>query len=105
MVFQIAVSIILTVVFSFVVAPVSISLAWRFHLIDKPGSEARKIHKNPMPRAGGTIIFLAILAGGALSGVLTTRPFTSIILASTIVFAFGVWDDIRNIPASWKMIG
>lgn len=105
MVFQIAVSIILTVVFSFVVAPVSISLAWRFRLIDKPGSEARKIHKNPMPRAGGTIIFLAILVGGALSGVLTTRPFTSIILASLIVFAFGVWDDINNIRAIWKLLG
>ncbi len=105
MVFQIVISTILAIVFSFVVAPASIAIAWRFHLIDDPGSEARKIHKNPMPRAGGTIIFLAILAGGALSGVLTTRPFTSIILASTIVFAFGVWDDIRNIPASWKMIG
>ena len=105
MVFQIVISIILALAFSSVIAPMSISLAWRFHLIDDPGLEARKIHKAPMPRAGGTIIFLTILAGGALSGVLTTRPFTAIILSSTIVFAFGVWDDIQNIRASWKLVG
>ncbi len=105
MVFQIFVSIILAALFSFAIAPVSISLAWRFHLIDEPGSEAHKTHKNPMPRAGGTIIFFAVIVGGAVSGVLTTRPFTSIILASMIVFAFGVWDDISNIRAAWKLLG
>ncbi|HNE69846.1 MAG TPA: MraY family glycosyltransferase [Anaerolineales bacterium] len=105
MVFQIVLTTVLALVFSFVIAPLSISLAWRFHLIDDPGLAARKIHKAPMPRAGGTIIFLAILSGGALSGVLTTRPFTSIILALMIVFAFGIWDDIHNIRAIWKLLG
>jgi len=105
MAFQIIVAIVLAVLISFVVAPVSISLAWRFRLIDEPGSEARKIHKSPMPRAGGLIIFFVIVIGSALSGILTSRPIAPIILASIIILAFGIWDDISGILAPWKLLG
>src|SRR3972149_7905090 len=105
MVFQIVIAIILAVLISFVVAPVSISLAWRFRLIDEPGSEAHKIHKSPMPRAGGLIIFFVIVIGSALSGILIPRPIAPIILASIIILAFGIWDDIHGILAPWKLLG
>jgi UDP-GlcNAc:undecaprenyl-phosphate GlcNAc-1-phosphate transferase len=105
MVFQISVTIILAVVFSFVITPLSISLAWRFRLIDEPGSEAHKIHKSPMPRAGGLIIFFVVVIGSALSGILISRPIAPIILASIIILAFGIWDDIHGILAPWKLLG
>ena len=105
MVFQIIIAIILAVLISFVVAPLSISLAWRFRLIDEPGSEAHKIHKSPMPRAGGLIIFFVVVIGSALSGILVSRPVAPIILASIIILAFGIWDDINGILAPWKLLG
>jgi UDP-GlcNAc:undecaprenyl-phosphate GlcNAc-1-phosphate transferase len=105
MFFQIGITILLAVLISFVVAPLCISIAWRFNLIDQPGSEARKIHKLPMPRAGGLIIFLVIIIGSALSGILKLKPISSIIISSVIIFAFGVWDDRSGIRAAWKLLG
>jgi UDP-GlcNAc:undecaprenyl-phosphate GlcNAc-1-phosphate transferase len=105
MVFQIITTTILATLFSFAAAPMCISLAWRFRLIDKPGSEAHKIHKSPMPRAGGLIIFFVLVLGGAVSGILISRPVAPIILASVIILAFGIWDDINGILAPWKMLG
>jgi UDP-GlcNAc:undecaprenyl-phosphate GlcNAc-1-phosphate transferase len=105
MVFQIITTTILATLLSFAATPISIALAWRFRLIDNPGSEAHKIHKSPMPRAGGLIIFIVLVLGGAVSGVLFSRPVAPIILASVIILAFGIWDDINGILAPWKVLG
>jgi len=103
--FKIITLIILAVLFSFAAAPVGISLAWRFRLIDDPGSEAHKTHKSPMPRAGGIIIFIVIVFGVVVGGILMSPPVTSIVLASIIILAFGIWDDINGILAPWKILG
>ncbi len=105
MFFQIFVTIALTLLFSIAITPVGISLAWRFGMIDKPGSEPHKIHKSPMPRAGGLIIFLAVVLGSTLSGILASQSVYPIILASVIIMAFGIWDDINGILAPWKILG
>lgn len=105
MFFQLTSTILLAIVLSVVAAPISISLAWRYKLIDKPGSEAHKIHPLPMPRAGGLIIFFVVVVGSALSGIITSSLIIPILLASVIILAFGVWDDINGILAPWKMLG
>jgi len=105
MFFQIIVTIILALLISLAIAPMSISLAWRFHLIDEPGSEAHKIHKSPMPRAGGLMIFFVLVIGGMLSGILTSRSIAPIFTASIVILAFGIWDDIHGILAPWKILG
>ena len=105
MFFQIMITIVLAVLFSFVAAPISISLAWRFRLIDEPGSESHKIHKSPMPRAGGLMIFFVVILGSALSGIFLSPTIASILLASIIILAFGIWDDINGILAPWKVLG
>lgn len=58
-----------------------------------------------MPRAGGLIIFFVIVLGSAVSGILISAPITPIILASIIILAFGIWDDINGILAPWKILG
>ena len=105
MFFQLISTILLAVFLSVIAAPISISLAWRFKLIDRPGSEAHKIHSQPMPRAGGFIIFFVIIAGSALSGIITSNLIVPVISASVIILAFGIWDDINGIIAPWKMLG
>jgi len=105
MFFQLTSTILLAIFLSVIAAPISISLAWRFKLIDRPGSEAHKIHRSPMPRAGGFIIFFVIIIGGALSGIVTANPIAPVIAASIIILAFGIWDDINGIVAPWKILG
>jgi UDP-GlcNAc:undecaprenyl-phosphate GlcNAc-1-phosphate transferase len=58
-----------------------------------------------MPRAGGLIIFFVVVLGSALSGIITSSPIAPIILASVIILAFGIWDDINGILAPWKILG
>src|SRR6266540_3982370 len=105
MFFQIFVTIALAILFSMAITPLGISLAWRFGMIDKPGSEAHKIHKSPMPRAGGLIIFFVVVLGSAFSGIFISGAVAPIILASVIILAFGIWDDINGILAPWKVLG
>jgi UDP-GlcNAc:undecaprenyl-phosphate GlcNAc-1-phosphate transferase len=105
MFFKIFVTIVLAILSSIAITPLCISLAWRFRMIDKPGSEAHKIHKSPMPRAGGLIIFFVVVLGGALSGILISSSVVPIILASVVILAFGIWDDINGILAPWKVLG
>lgn len=105
MFFQLTSTILLAVLLSVLAAPVSIALAWRFHMIDKPGSEAHKIHKSAMPRAGGIIIFFVMIFGSLLSGTLKSTLVLPIIVSSTVILAFGIWDDINGILAPWKLLG
>ena len=58
-----------------------------------------------MPRAGGFIIFFVVVLGSILSGVFWSPSVAPIILASVIILAFGIWDDIHGILAPWKMLG
>jgi UDP-GlcNAc:undecaprenyl-phosphate GlcNAc-1-phosphate transferase len=105
MFFQIFITIALTALFSLAITPAGIALAWRFGMIDRPGSEAHKIHKAPMPRAGGLVIFAVVVLGCAFSGLLKSQSIAPIILASVVILAFGIWDDINGIRAPWKMLG
>lgn len=105
MVLQIITTMIMAILVSLVAVPVGISLAWRFRLIDEPGSESHKIHKSPMPRAGGLVIFFVVVLCSALSGILRSDTTAPIILASIIILAFGIWDDINGILAPWKVLG
>jgi UDP-GlcNAc:undecaprenyl-phosphate/decaprenyl-phosphate GlcNAc-1-phosphate transferase len=105
MFFQLTSTTLLAILLSVIAAPISISLAWRFRMIDKPGSEAHKIHKSLMPRAGGIIIFFVMVLGSVLSGTLKSDLVTPIIFASVIILVFGVWDDIHGILAPWKLLG
>ncbi len=105
MIYQITATFLLSIFLSVVFAPVGIFLAWRFKLIDQPGSEAHKIHATPMPRAGGLIIFFVVVVGNALIGIVTSYPIAPVISASVIILAFGIWDDIHGMLAPWKLLG
>ena len=68
-------------------------------LNDKP--DARKTHTGPIPCVGG----FGILAGVFLP-ILIWIPldtqFGSYLVAATVIFLGGVWDDRRNLNYKWK---
>jgi UDP-GlcNAc:undecaprenyl-phosphate GlcNAc-1-phosphate transferase len=84
------------------------TLARRWNLVDAPGG--RKIHMISVPRVGGVGITLAMvlaLAGAAATGHASgddVHAWLPVLLGGTLVFAVGLWDDVRPLPAWVKLL-
>ena len=66
--------------------------------------DERKVHKKPMPRLGWLGIFLGFLLVYILFG--TSSPLmNSILIGGFIIIITGIIDDIKPIPAKYKLIG
>jgi UDP-GlcNAc:undecaprenyl-phosphate GlcNAc-1-phosphate transferase len=77
----------------------------RLRLLDYPNTAPHKLHHHPMPLVGGLVIFLTVLLGSLLEGAFNLPSIGMIILPASIVFIFGVWDDLRGLSAPWKLVG
>lgn len=82
----------------------AIWFARRTGLMDIPGVLPHKEHKRPTPLAGGLTLLLCLAAGGWL-GLYPLLDLWKILVPALIVFAFGLWDDYRRLPAWLKFIG
>ena len=87
------------------ITPIAIRAAIRFQLIDHPNSSPHKIHHRPMPKAGGLAIGVVIIAINLLSGNLESGTIRAILLASVVIFLFGLWDDAHRLTPRWKLVG
>ena len=87
------------------VTPIAIRAAIRLQLIDHPNTSPHKIHQRPVPKAGGIAITLVILFINLLSGNLVSSTIRTILLASMIIFLFGLWDDTHRLSPRWKLVG
>jgi len=92
-------------VFTLILSPLGIKIANRYGLVDKPFSAPHKTHKNTVPKAGGVAIFMAIFLAAILWGKFAVPELRALILASMIIFIFGVWDDAKGLSAGWKLTG
>jgi UDP-GlcNAc:undecaprenyl-phosphate GlcNAc-1-phosphate transferase len=90
-----------------VLTPAVRALARRWNLVDAPGG--RKIHTVSVPRVGGVGITLAMmlaLAGAAVTGEASAddvHAWLPVLLGGALVFAVGLWDDVRPLPAWVKL--
>lgn len=87
------------------VTPLAIKAAVRFQVIDEPNSSPHKIHQRPVPKAGGLAIALAIVFINLLSGNLQSDVIRTIMVASIVIFLFGLWDDLYRLSPRWKLLG
>ena len=62
--------------------------------MDYPGE--RKAHKEPMPLAGGLLLFPVILAGFSLP-LWGDQRLPYVFFAVLIVFTVGILDDLRGV--------
>src|ERR1044072_789608 len=80
--------------------------------VDTP-TDAGRVHKLPVPRVGGVAIYCSVgLALAALPFVdnrvtellgLSRQEAIAVLVSSTVVFAFGVFDDLKGgVKAKWK---
>jgi UDP-GlcNAc:undecaprenyl-phosphate GlcNAc-1-phosphate transferase len=81
------------VIASILLTRLTAGAGYRLGLADRP--DVRKTHNGIVPLTGGIAIFLTILFGAAVLGV---SPYSySMLLIACLVFAVGVFDDIRHI--------
>lgn len=105
-------------VLAFVVACVATAtvrrIALRLRVVDEP-DHFRKIHQRAVPLLGGIAIHVAFAAPivvlyffyrNAVSQLLHEHPAQLLALAvgGTVVLAMGVFDDVRGLPARWKLL-
>ena len=64
---------------------------------------ARKVHKEPMPRMGGLAIFGAFLLGYMLFAR-TSVQMLSVLIGGFIIVLIGIFDDIKPVSAKVKFL-
>ena len=95
---------IIAIVFLFVacLVPFIKKLALYIGAVDIPGG--RHIHSKIMPKLGGLAIFTGFLLGYMLF-CNQTPQMISILIGGFIILVFGLFDDIKRLPASVQFIG
>lgn len=90
------------------VTPLTIMLGRRWKIVDRPGG--RRIHHAEVSRLGGLALFAAFVGAGLLVFALAAagawpaighedqKLLTGVLLGSVLIFAFGLWDDRKQLP-------
>src|SRR3954471_12661398 len=98
---------------SLFLTPVLRRAAQRLGWVDTP-SDGRRLHTLPVPRVGGAAIYCSVglslpalpLVDNRVTEVLgqSRREVVAVLLSSTFVFAYGLFDDLVGAKAKWKFI-
>ena len=101
----------ISLILSLGLTPMLIDLAERFNLVDQP--DARKVHKNPIPRVGGIAIFFAsvitILPLLCLPNIIgitfreSVLQIVALLVGSLMMFCLGLYDDIVRARVRTKL--
>lgn len=94
-----AIGFTLALFLSSVLVPLMVRLAPALGLVDQP--DERKVHVNPIPRAGGVAIVLAFF----IPVILWPLDFSShiaLFFGAAVIAIFGFLDDRHNLSYQWK---
>ena len=94
---------LISIVAAFAATPLSIRIANRFGIIDKPKDE-RRVHKKPIPRFGGMGIFIGSMAGLIIPAGMNHKIEVAM-LGGLLMYGLGVIDDIFDIKPVVKFGG
>ena len=92
---------LVTFLWGLIATPVSIGLARKFRLLDKPGG--RKKHLSVMPRGAGIVLW----SGYLLWALFTANPGVEvpyIATGATLVFIIGYMDDMHPLPPLFRLV-
>lgn len=91
-----------TFIFTAVFIPIVKKIAQFIGAMDIPNE--RKIHKSPIPRLGGLGIYGGFLLGYMFFGHHSVQ-MNAILIGSFIILVTGIIDDIKPVPAKYKILG
>jgi len=94
----------LGILMALALGPLAVWVARRIRLVDIPGSASHKLHHLPTPMAGGIVLALSLILLIPLFH-LWQKPISTLLIAATIVFLFGLWDDAKGLSAPQKLAG
>ena len=95
-------------ILSLAMTPVSIKLGRRWGIVDRPGG--RRLHQGEISRLGGLALCTGFVGTSLLVyGLSSTgiwvflnpeerKLITGVLLGTVLIFAFGLWDDYRQLP-------
>jgi UDP-GlcNAc:undecaprenyl-phosphate GlcNAc-1-phosphate transferase len=93
-----------SLVVALLAAPLSIQLGRHWQMVDRPGG--RRAHGGVVSRTGGVALFVAFMIGSVSALALwppanpeDMRRLAAVLGGTILVFAFGLWDDWRELPA------
>ena len=109
--FPIVLSALIGALVAIIGTPRIISFSHQQGIFDQPGD--RKVHLHPVSRLGGAVIFAGIVCGsifGLMAGGYSLQKIQSaglvgLLMGSILLFAVGLWDDIRGMRARDKLVG
>jgi len=104
------------VIVSLVATPWIVRYVREHRILDHP--DARRVHKQPLPRGGGVAVVVAFLVvggalallGDALPGVKSARPLPAmnvvgLFLGAIVATVIGALDDRYDLRARWQFLG
>lgn len=94
--------VLITFVFTALFIPIVKRIAVFIGAMDIPNE--RKVHTKPMPRLGGLGIYGGFLLGYMLFGGHSVQ-MNAILIGSFIILVTGIIDDIKSVPARYKLLG
>jgi UDP-GlcNAc:undecaprenyl-phosphate GlcNAc-1-phosphate transferase len=104
-IYQVVRALLVSLTLVLILGWISIRVAWRFNIIDHPGSAPHKLHVHATPLAGGIAIISTLLVCEWLLGTLFDEHVWVALLAALPVFLFGLWDDYRVLSPPLKLLG
>lgn len=99
------IAIVLVLLMVLVAARVATRMALRLGWVDQPGSASHKLHRYPTPVSGGLALLVILLVSAWLFGTLQNHEIMAAFVAALLIFAFGLWDDIKNLSPLLKLLG
>ena len=94
----------LAFVVSLAMTPVAIKIAPKIGAMDVP-KDSRRMHTKAMPRFGGLAIFCGTMISTAVFLAELDPRIKGIMLGGVLIYALGVVDDLKNLPAKVKFLG
>ena len=85
---------------SWATAPLSIRIAYKYDIIDKPRDD-RRVHNRPIPRFGGLSIFLGSMAAMIIPATMNSSIRIAM-LGGFLMYLVGVADDIYDLKPMIK---
>lgn len=100
---RILVALAISAAVAFATAPLSIRIAHKLGVIDRP-KDARRVHKKPIPRFGGMSIFLGSMAAMVIPAGMNGKIKVAMI-GGLLMYLLGIADDIKDLKPVVKFGG
>ncbi len=100
---RILIVLVIGIVVAYLTTPLSIKLAYKLDIIDKPRDD-RRVHNRPIPRFGGLGIFLGSMAAMIIPAQMN-HSIRIAMLGGLLMYLLGVADDIKDLRPAVKFGG